>query len=242
MNNIVISQFHGHALSGTTGPSGLYNASSTSFIPNANIIKTWTGGYWTLTFPVSGFSGFFIHTGATPLAIDLRSISATNFGSRNRVDWSTASEQDGDRFEVQRSGSGQDFTAIGQVRAKGQESSYSYWDEHPFAGINYYRLKMLHTDGHFSYSQTVTAVVRENGSFSLEAFPNPTADVLNIRVYGSQASSASVSICDLAGKAIKIVPVSSNIATIDIRDLADGIYLVKYEDDKNTQTIKVSKR
>ncbi|RYZ55556.1 MAG: hypothetical protein EOP49_02605, partial [Sphingobacteriales bacterium] len=103
VSNIAITQYHGNTAAGTTGPLGLYDATQAELIPAGSITKTWNGQYWAMTFPVTGFSGFFIHTGAGPLKLDLRSITAVNAGNRNRVDWTTAKEEAGDRFVVERS-------------------------------------------------------------------------------------------------------------------------------------------
>ncbi|RYZ34967.1 MAG: hypothetical protein EOP49_33985, partial [Sphingobacteriales bacterium] len=43
--NIVVTQYHGGALAGTTGPAGLYNAAQEEYIPNSSISATWSGQY-----------------------------------------------------------------------------------------------------------------------------------------------------------------------------------------------------
>ncbi|MBS1782536.1 MAG: hypothetical protein JSS78_05685, partial [Bacteroidetes bacterium] len=129
--NIVVTQYHGSASAGNKGPLGLYANTSIDFIPNSSITVTPIGSYWKLTFPVTGFSGFFIHSGTTPLAIDLKTISATNVGTRNRVDWTTGVEKSGDMFEVERSVDGRNFTYLASIKGKGEASTYSYWDQSP---------------------------------------------------------------------------------------------------------------
>ena len=242
ISNIVITQFHGSALAASTGPLGLYDAQNSTFITNNNITVAWTGNYWTMTFPVTGFSGFFIHSGSTPLLIDLAEISAVNVGKRNRVDWSTASEQRGDVFELQRSGDGDNFTKLTEINAKGEASSYSYWDENPISGVNHYRLKMFDATGKFSYSKVVTATLRVNGGFVVEAYPNPVSDVLTVHIYGATGNNATVTIADVTGKVIRMVSVEDNKAQISMNGLAQGVYLVKYADSKQSQTIKVNKQ
>jgi hypothetical protein len=238
--NVRITQFHGNALAGTTGPLGLYDVQNASFINNATTI--WTGQYWAMTFPVTGFSGFFIHTGATPLVIDLKDISAVNVGSRNRIDWSTVKEEYGDRFELERSADGENFSKLAAISAKGAASSYSYWDEIPFHGVNYYRLKLVHASGSSSYSKVVSATLRGTGTFSVEAFPNPVSGVLSVRVFGSTGSNAVVIITDVTGKVIKTVTVTDDKAEISMAGLAQSVYFVKYSDSKQSQTIKVNKQ
>src|SRR5690606_8954037 len=76
----------------------------------------------------SDLANFYIHTGATPLAVDLKNITAANVGEQNRVDWNTATEARGDMFDVERSLDGENFKHIGTVSAKGTGGAYTYWD------------------------------------------------------------------------------------------------------------------
>jgi hypothetical protein len=241
MGNIVITQFHGSASAGTQGPLGLYSSANVSFIQNSSITKTPIGNYWKLTFPVTGFSGFFIHTGATPLAIDIARISATNVGSRNRIDWTTATEAAGDRFELERSADGNEFRKLGDISAKGEASNYSYWDETPVTGVNYYRLKLADASGKYSYSKVVTATVK-SGTFTVEAYPNPVRELLTVKVYGQRSGDATISITDVTGKLIRTVSVAADKTEINMNGLAQGFYLIRYSDSERSQTIKVNKQ
>jgi hypothetical protein len=207
-----------------------------------SVTTTWTGQYWAMTIPVTGFSGFFIHTGSVPLVIDLKDISAVNVGNRNRVDWSTASEKTGDVFVLERSADGETFSRLASINAKGAANIYSYWDENPISGVNYYRLKMSHTSGSTSYSKIVSATVKGMGAFTVEAYPNPVSDMLTVKVFGAPGNNASVNLTDVTGKLIKTVVIADNQAEINMTGLAQGVYLIKYSDSKQSRTIKVNKQ
>ena len=66
IGNILITAFHGLPSSGTTGPNGQYNGANAQTITNSNISVSWDGAnnWWTVSFPVTGFSGFFLQTTA----------------------------------------------------------------------------------------------------------------------------------------------------------------------------------
>jgi hypothetical protein len=241
ISNIVVTQYHGAASAGTAGPYGLYSNANVQLIPNSAITASSNGTYWTITFPVTGFSGFFIHTGSNPLVIDLKTISAKNFGSRNRVDWSTASEGAGDKFAVERSSDGRNFTQMGIVAAKGQASTYSYWDENPYEGISYYRVKMINQSGSVFYSSVVTATMKTGGSFNVEAYPNPVTNTLTVKLIGRPGANAAIIITDVTGKTLKTIPVTGSSTAIDMSGFAQGVYLAKYYDAVHSQTIKVTK-
>jgi len=241
MGNIVVTQYHGSANAGTQGPLGLYSNANVSFIQNSSITVLPAAGYWKLTFPVTGFSGFFIHTGSNPLAISLKTIHAQNRGSSNSIEWTTGSEHIGDRFELERSANGLDFGKLAEIAAKGQPSGYSYLDEHPVAGKNYYRIRMVDHYGRSSYSNVVMATVT-TGMFSVEAYPNPVKDVLTVRAFGIQGNEAFLSITDIMGKEIRKVAMPEGSARIDMSGLAQGMYLLRYRDSEHSATLKITKQ
>src|SRR5690606_19785098 len=70
------------------------------------------------------------------------------------------SESFSDRFEVQRSENGSTFIAIGSVPAAGSSAipiDYSFTDDDPAQGTNYYRLRQIDLDGTYTYSPLVVA-------------------------------------------------------------------------------------
>ncbi|HQE11664.1 MAG TPA: GEVED domain-containing protein, partial [Flavipsychrobacter sp.] len=243
MSHIVVTQYHGASSAGTQGPLGLYSNSNIEFIPNSSITVTPVGStYWKLTFPVSGFSGFFIHSGATPLDIKLASIAAANFGNRNRIDWTTADESNASYFELESSVDAKAFITLGRTNAKGKASSYSYWDEQPAKGMNYYRLKVHMNNGSYTYSDVVRAFVAGGSAIMVEAYPNPTNDVLQVKVNGVQGDDAHILITDIAGKVLRRIPMESATTTISMSGMANGLYLLKYIDNTHQQTLRVTKQ
>ncbi|WP_118975964.1 Ig-like domain-containing protein [Taibaiella koreensis] len=241
--NIIVAQYHGTPASGTSGPGGQYNAGQSEQIPNNMITTSWNGSYWTLAFPVNGFSGFFISTAdiGTPLVIRLKDISARNAGSRNIVDWQTAAEDAGDYFEVERSLDAKLFSRIGVVAARYRTGgSYQLIDEHPGSGINYYRLKMMDASGGSNYSKVVTANVNGAG-FVIEVFPNPAKGVINVRTNGKTDSEATITLSDISGRTIYSTPVDGNQTTLDVQGLAGGVYLLRYQSGSYSQNIRFTK-
>jgi hypothetical protein len=204
---------------------------------------TSNGANWIGTI-TPGFSNFYLSGYIFPLNIELKTINAVNVGKQNRVDWTTGAEQKGDYFEVERSADAHNFTKVGEVNAKGEASSYSFWDQTPVAGINYYRLKLMTASGSYSYSQLVNATVKESNTFSVEAYPNPLVDgrALTVTAYGPQGANATVSICDVTGKVLRMVEMSGASVDINMSSFAQGMYLIKYSDSNHSQTIKVNRR
>jgi len=201
-------------------------------------------GYWAVTFDLDSFSLVIPHTNAagTALPIRLGEISAVNTGATNRVDWNTLDESDGDVFDIERSTDGRHFTRLGTINAKGSASRYSFIDTEPFEGINYYRLKIVNADGAPAYSRIVNAIVKVSG-FYVNAYPNPVSSDLFVEVKGGMTGKGIIWLSDITGRTIGIHPVdASGSVTISMAHLAQGIYLVKYQDDLNSQTIRIDKK
>ena len=190
---------------------------------------------------LTDFSKFSL-TGVNPLNIRLGRMSASNIANRNRVDWKTESEMPGDYFELERSSNGQEFHYLNTLVANGVSSSYTYWDETPLLGANFYRLKMFDRSGSHTYSSVVNATVRGKNVVEVQAFPNPFETVLTLKVNGTIGNDASISLTDVAGRTIKTIQVNAAETTIVLAGLAQGIYFVKYRDELHQQTIKISKQ
>ena len=202
--------------------------------PQNDICNTATTGY-------AEWEDYMVYIVPNTLAITLKDISAINMGAKNRVDWNTESEMQGDVFELQRSLDGKVFETIYVTPAKGAASRYSYVDNSPFQGVNYYRLNMKQSNGSNAYSKTVTATVTDK-VFAMQAYPNPVSHVLTVAISGAQADDAMVQITDLTGKVLRSVAMHSATATIDMSGIASGVYLVKYVDANRTHTIRVTKQ
>ena len=198
----------------------------------------------TYYFIVDGADGSYGNIGfqvTTPLNVKLDKIAARNIGSTNVVEWNTVAEEAGDKFELERSTDGRNFSRIYQKPANGVGSNYSYIDYDAAKGINYYRLRMTEANGITIYSEIVSAIVN-SGGFEVEAFPNPVSHDLTVRVSGVQGADATVQITDLTGKVVRTLKMDGAVQTINLASLANGLYLVKYSDANHTQTIKVNKQ
>jgi hypothetical protein len=99
----------------------------------------------------------------TTLAITLPQINTINVeetaDSKVLLTWQTSSEQNIANFEVLRSGDGNTFTSIGQVAAVGNSAvptQYSFIDQAPLSGINYYQVKQLSNTAGATLSNVVS--------------------------------------------------------------------------------------
>ncbi len=162
--------------------------------------------------------------------------TATKKEQSTLLSWQTAAEQTSDRFEIERSANGTVFNSIGTVASTNNPNGaqYSFQDNNPLTGINYYRLKQLDIDGKFEYSRVVQLRFDYKGSITI--YPNPVKEWLTISVTGSQAIR-SIVITDLTGK---VVQKNQNLltSTIPVHQLKAGAYMIRVE---TSQAVLVGK-
>jgi hypothetical protein len=218
--NVRVSQFHGTG----TAP-GNYTGAEVYIVPTVS----WDAvhGWWVMTFPVTGFSGFYIHTawGAHALDIKLNNITARNEGNINRIDWNSSEETTGTAYILQRSNNGNDFADLATIQSKGSSSDYRYNDVQPFSGMNYYRLKMQDATGGTSYSEVVTANVKNSNNVAVQLYPNPVKDMLQISYTG--ITNGKIELCDMAGKILLSQSLGNSL---DVRGIATGVYMLHITD------------
>lgn len=85
-------------------------------------------------------------------------------------------------------------------------------------------------------------LIKSSNNFSIQLYPNPVPDNLNIKIYGSHASKVDVEITDLLGQIIKkSASLSEGIkqsVSLDVSELMPGVYLMKATDNNNETIAK----
>ena len=167
----------------------------------------------------------------TALPVSLLSFSAVLRNSERTITWTTAQENNVNRFEIEYAASGNDFIKIGSVPATNTSGtkSYSFVDKSSSAGIiSNYRIKIIDNDGNFKYS--TVAVIKNVVTHQLKIFPNPVNDILSITA-PSDFKNATIKIVDLTGKTLIVSKNQMGIkAEVNVRILASGHYMVNIDD------------
>ncbi len=103
-------------------------------------------GTGTYTLSSGGHNNLFLlKLAQTTFPLHLLTFTAKRANTANLLNWTTAQEVNTDRFEIERSGNSREFSKIGVVKAG--NTNYTFTDNDPLKGVNYYRLKMLDKDG-----------------------------------------------------------------------------------------------
>ncbi|MDO7846714.1 GEVED domain-containing protein [Hymenobacter sp. M29] len=96
-------------------------------------------------------------------------------------------------------------------------------------------------EDYFVNLSVITATRPGQQEVALSAFPNPATNALTVTV-AATSPHAQISLTDLTGRVLQTQSITSQTARFDLSRLAAGIYLVRYQDEHCSSTIKVSKQ
>ena len=176
-------------------------------------------------------------TPPVPLPVKLVQFAAVRQGATVRVSWATASEQNSAYFVVQRSADGRSFADVQRVAAQGISASrhdYATLDAQPLAGLSYYRLHQVDTDGKDDYSPVVA--VRFEGAQAtpaLVAYPNPAPKQgFQLLTTNLGTAGGTVQVFDNVGRLVLTHVAAAGAAEATIQPtqpLASGLYFVTWQ-------------
>lgn len=187
--------------------------------------------------PVSGGfdncnSGDGFCTTNNVLPIILSSFTARQSGESVSLDWVTIMEENFEKFVVERSSNGVAFNSIGEVPGAGRniydiKTEYSFNDNNPLVGFNYYRLKAVDVDEKFEYSSLQVVKVQSAKKFWVH--PNPSSSSsINFYTNFNAAEGDRVVLIDQMGKKLAEIPAEENGRLELSGQYRPGVYLLKY--------------
>jgi len=191
-------------------------------------IASGSGPYTFSRAGMTSFSPFSISSSTSVLPVNLISFSANKINNTVQLNWQTTSEKNISLYNIERSKDGNIFEKLDELKVSGNISTannYSYIDQQPVQGTNFYRLKMIDADGRFTYSKVV-AIKMDSKNIKLQIFPNPVKNILNMQIDG-YTENAFLQITDITGRKVKEEKISLNGSTsvsIDINNLQKGTY------------------
>ena len=234
--NLTITQYHGTGTTpgNYTGWTGSGPATVLITPGASNVVWDATDNWWTVTFTVTGFSGFFV-TGPVgiPLPVTLESFSGLPSSGGVLLNWKVGVEQGMSGYEVDGSTDGVAFTALGTVAATGA-SSYRYFDADGLAGNHFYRLRMVNMDGTYAYSNIVLVKIAAGAGSAVQVLGNPVGASCTLRMVTPSAGPVSLRLADLSGKVLwqgsAVLGVGANTVLLPGMDrFAQGVYLLQVE-------------
>ena len=110
------------------------------------------------------------------LPITISSFSVTEKDCAPVLKWSVSNSVNFKQFEIERSSDGYNFTSIGILFEQPNNPEYTFTDNFPDNGNNFYRLRFRDRDGHNSTGQVVHISMTCSRQKKIRIIPNPVAE------------------------------------------------------------------
>lgn len=217
------------------------------------------GGTWTAATIIAGTTTIYNNTSdgnpsgpdyiaetGTTLPVELLSFASEAKNNSVIIYWQTVSEKNSANFEVEHSIDAVSWNSIGMVEGSGNSNlllNYTFVDEAPIHGPNYYRLKQIDFDGAYEYFGPIYQNFRNaNAKGELKIYPNPNGQGnLNVSIGIPMEQGDVIEIYDYSGRLIKQIqlPESSIRYDIDVSNFTKGIYFVRFMNQNSQLTEKL---
>lgn len=184
---------------------------------------------------VSAFSPFALGStspGMNPLAVAFTDVRAIEKNNGVQIEWTNSTEKNIERYVVERSFNGNDFSEIDQklpVNNQNDKASYTSFDMSPQPAVNYYRVKAIELSGVVSYTK-VLKVTLGNRVAAFSLYPNPaTGNTITASFANLAPASYTLKVVNNMGqvlysKVIKITQQGSVTETLNLSFANPGIY------------------
>lgn len=186
------------------------------------------------TVTVSNFSLQYF-TNSSVLPVELLTFAGQSTAQGNLLTWETATENNNEGFEIERSYDGKNFVKIGFVKGNGTtnvQQTYTFMDDTPLSKTTYYRLQQVDFDKSKASSNIITIETKDFNK-KLKIYPNPTnQQTLTLEIPESTVQKDSygegVEVYNNLGQLIYQKKIENIQALqLDISQWTQGIYFVK---------------
>lgn len=171
-------------------------------------------GYYSIVYSASPIS----------LPLELTAFTVANRQGGALLSWTAEQATNVDHFDIQRSTDGAVFTTIGSVTARNEASAtaYTFTDNAPQMGLDYYRLAIVDRDDGRRYSRIAT-FESASAAVMIHLYPNPVVDMLHMTTGGT--APLDILIVDVRGRILRRVnQASGSVVDIPVNQLPKGVY------------------
>lgn len=158
--------------------------------------------------------------------------------------WQTVAEHDNREFVIYKSGDGKQFERLTQIASAGNSNTvkdYSFFDQQPLMGNNYYKLIQIDHDG----KETELGVKVVNfplSAIGIQIYPNPTVDMVKIS-FGENGYT-TLMVTDINGKIVERRSIQSGQSSVEVslNNRPSGTYLLHLNGPDGRFTEKILKK
>jgi hypothetical protein len=185
------------------------------------------------------FDNFLIRDISGVLPVELTRFEATPNGPHVELNWTTDNLLTDSQFTVQRHTGSGEFLELGTLPTQPNQRTYTYTDEQPTPGLNYYRLRQTSAEGRTNYSKLIQVRYEPNQP-ALLLLENPTnAAAIQVRTYALDAPVFQLT--NLVGQ---LIPYRQHetpegmVTLLPQQPLPSGVYLLT----ASSGTTRITKR
>jgi hypothetical protein len=181
-----------------------------------------------------------VNPGDIILPVNIINLKAFQKGGGVQINWTALNESNIERYEIQRSDDGINFTTISIEKAanKNYVINYTKSDSFPQIGNNFYRIKIIDKDLGSSYSSTIKCWF-EDSRQSITVYPNPVINKsFTLKLFNLENGKYNVSITNNLGSTILNTTIvhEGAVSTQKIElpfNIAKGVYYLKISNGVN---------
>ncbi|MFY7899723.1 MAG: hypothetical protein ACOVNY_06035 [Chitinophagaceae bacterium] len=188
-----------------------------------------------------------ISTGVTALPVNLLSFTGKVVNNNAvQLDWSTVNETNNKYFQILKSTNGVNYSPIATVNGNNntQTSTYSYTDNKPSTGTNYYQLKQVDNDGKSTTFNTVAVQIKNTGNAKLRILSNAATEI-KVSVNLPKATYGSIRLTDIDGRMLYQTngnyKEGENVLTIHVANLQTKICVLQFTNAEESISLKILK-
>ncbi|MFD1000556.1 T9SS type A sorting domain-containing protein [Ohtaekwangia kribbensis] len=179
----------------------------------------------------------------TSLPVKLISFTGKETAAGIQLNWTTATEENFDYFEMERADETLAFNTIATaIAGKGDvnvSASYTYTDHTPVQGKNYYRLKNIDLDGSVEYSDVIMVYTSASDN-TIKLYPNPNDRIFTLELQDDMGLPVNLSLVDRLGRDLYQEVISSNTTQIQLpATIETGIYFVKLSSAREQKVLPI---
>jgi hypothetical protein len=181
------------------------------------------------------------------VVLPVRLISFTGTATTDcmmNLNWKTADEFNVIKYEIEVSSNGMNFTKIGeQIALRNSTNDYQFSTQDNIRAYSYFRLKIVESDGSYSYTTTVNLETKCPLDFGVEFSPVPFQNNLNIRVQLGISNEIVLVLTNSVGQIVRKEKRSlsrgiNNFSWSNMNQLAAGTYIISVTDQFGNKTVK----
>lgn len=197
-------------------------------------------------FTISGWTA----TGII-LPVELMDFGGISREIENIIHWKTATEQNNDYFEIQRSYDGLSYENIGTRKGKGtttEVQNYVFNDGDVRNGVVYYRLKQYDFDGKSQTSETISLNRQYLSKGISSIYPNPAEQNVTVELSTANLHGKIIlRLMSMEGKVLRIDEINNYsdvlLHKLNIAGLTEGMYILQLSDENGfSQTKRLIKK